>query len=706
MQRDFFETPIEFLKGVGPQRADLLKKELGIFTFGDLLHHFPFRYVDRTQFYKIKELNADLPYIQVRGVLKSMGEQGEKYKKRLVARLEDETGTLELVWFKGLKWISSSLKLNNEYVVFGKPATFKNSINIVHPEMESVAEANAVVASKLQAVYSTTEKLKAKGLDSRGIHRLQKALLPQLPPISETLPPWLLEEMGLMKRNEAVRSVHFPQSIENEDKASYRLKFEEFFLLQLKMLVSKIIRMEETPGMMFDKVGDLFNTFYKDKIPFPLTEAQKRVLREIRQDCGSGRQMNRLLQGDVGSGKTIVALMSMLMAIDNGYQACIMAPTEILAQQHAETIGKLTEGMNVNIALLTGSTKSSQRKPLLEELEKGNIHILIGTHALIEDTVQFKNLGLVVIDEQHRFGVEQRARLQTKMASESGNTFVPHVLIMTATPIPRTLAMTLYGDLDVSVIDEMPPGRKEIQTFHRKDSNRLAVWSFLKKQIEDGRQIYIVYPLIEESEKMDLKNLMEGFESISRDFPMPKYHVSILHGKMKSADKDFEMQRFVKGETNILIATTVIEVGVNVPNASVMVIESAERFGLSQLHQLRGRVGRGAAQSYCILMTADNLGRDAYTRMKTMCETNDGFKIAEIDMELRGAGDIEGTQQSGAIEFKIANIASDGKILQTARDVAVKVLKEDPHLALPKNEMLRRKLSEMLKEGFVWGRVA
>jgi ATP-dependent DNA helicase RecG len=464
-----------------------------------------------------------------------------------------------------------------------------------------------------------------------------------------------------------------------------------------------MIRTEEIRGLKFEKVGENFNTFYKLRLPFPLTEAQKRVLREIRTDCGSGKQMNRLLQGDVGSGKTIVALMSMLIAIDNGYQACIMAPTEILAQQHAETIGKYLSGMNVNVALLTGSIKTKQRKHLLEELENGNIKILIGTHALIEDKVTFKNLGLVVIDEQHRFGVEQRARLQTKMTDSRGTS---HVLVMTATPIPRTLAMTLYGDLDVSVIDEMPPGRKLVKTVHRKDTNRLAVWGFLKKQIEEGRQIYIVYPLIEESAKIDLKNLMDGFEAISRDFPRPKYHVSILHGKMKSKDKDFEMQRFIRGETNILVATTVIEVGVNVPNASVMVIESAERFGLSQLHQLRGRVGRGAAQSYCILMTSDNLGNDAYLRMKTMCETNDGFKIAEMDLELRGAGDIEGTQQSGAIEFKIANLASDGSILQTARHAAIKILEKDAHLSAPQNKLLRRKLSEMMKEGFVWGRVA
>jgi ATP-dependent DNA helicase RecG len=570
--------------------------------------------------------------------------------------------------------------------------------------MEFAEEANASVSTSMQAVYNTTEKLKAKAnLDSRAILRLQKTLQMQLPPVAETLPKPLLDDLRLVSRHEALVNIHLPESAMQQNKASFRLKFEEFFFLQLKMLVSKMIRTEEIRGLKFEKVGENFNTFYKLRLPFPLTEAQKRVLREIRTDCGSGKQMNRLLQGDVGSGKTIVALMSMLIAIDNGYQACIMAPTEILAQQHAETIGKYLSGMNVNVALLTGSIKTKQRKHLLEELENGNIKILIGTHALIEDKVTFKNLGLVVIDEQHRFGVEQRARLQTKMTDSRGTS---HVLVMTATPIPRTLAMTLYGDLDVSVIDEMPPGRKLVKTVHRKDTNRLAVWGFLKKQIEEGRQIYIVYPLIEESAKIDLKNLMDGFEAISRDFPRPKYHVSILHGKMKSKDKDFEMQRFIRGETNILVATTVIEVGVNVPNASVMVIESAERFGLSQLHQLRGRVGRGASQSYCILMTSDNLGNDAYLRMKTMCETNDGFKIAEMDLELRGAGDIEGTQQSGAIEFKIANLASDGSILQTARDAAIKILEKDAHLSAPQNELLRRKLSEMMKEGFVWGRVA
>jgi ATP-dependent DNA helicase RecG len=704
MHRDFFSTPIEYLKGVGPVRAELLKKELGIFTYKDLLEHFPFRYVDRTKFYKVKELTADMPYVQVRGILKSMGEQGEKGKRRLVARLQDETGMLELVWFKGLRWISSSLKLNSEYVVFGKPTAFKNSVNIVHPEMELAEEAYASVSTSMQAVYNTTEKLKAKAnLDSRAILRLQKTLQMQLPPVAETLPKPLLDDLRLVSRHEALVNIHLPESAMQQNKSSFRLKFEEFFFLQLKMLVSKMIRTEEIRGLKFEKVGENFNTFYKLRLPFPLTEAQKRVLREIRTDCGSGKQMNRLLQGDVGSGKTIVALMSMLIAIDNGYQACIMAPTEILAQQHAETIGKYLSGMNVNVALLTGSIKTKQRKHLLEELENGNIKILIGTHALIEDKVTFKNLGLVVIDEQHRFGVEQRARLQTKMTDSRGTS---HVLVMTATPIPRTLAMTLYGDLDVSVIDEMPPGRKLVKTVHRKDTNRLAVWGFLKKQIEEGRQIYIVYPLIEESAKIDLKNLMDGFEAISRDFPRPKYHVSILHGKMKSKDKDFEMQRFIRGETNILVATTVIEVGVNVPNASVMVIESAERFGLSQLHQLRGRVGRGAAQSYCILMTSDNLGNDAYLRMKTMCETNDGFKIAEMDLELRGAGDIEGTQQSGAIEFKIANLASDGSILQTARHAAIKILEKDAHLSAPQNKLLRRKLSEMMKEGFVWGRVA
>lgn len=698
-QPDFFSTPIEYLKGVGPQRADLLKKEAGIFTFGDLLTYYPFRYVDRTKFYKVKEVNADFPYVQVRGKLVSIVMLGEKRTKRLVGKIQDETGSLELVWFAGIKWLKDSLQLNKEYIIFGRVTSFNGKLNMPHPEMELASEAEKHVASSLQAVYNTSEKLKSRGLDSRGMLRLQKTLQQQLPGIPEVLSPDIIDGLRLMDRHEAHVNIHLPESNEKLQKATFRLKFEEFYFLQLKLLINKVIRNEKFIGKKFEKVGEFFNQFYKEKLPFALTEAQKRVIREIRSDCGSGRQMNRLLQGDVGSGKTVVALLSMLIAIDNGYQACLMAPTEILASQHGETIAEMLKGMNVNVAMLTGSTKKSQRKIIHEELQNGNINILIGTHALIEDNVQFKNLGLAVVDEQHRFGVAQRAQLQFKGSGEV------NVLVMTATPIPRTLAMTLYGDLDVSVIDELPPGRKQIQTLHRTDSHRLAVFGFLRKQIKEGRQIYIVYPLIEESSKLDLKNLEEGYAAICHEFPLPEYKVSIVHGKMKSKDKEFEMQRFVRGETNIMVATTVIEVGVNVPNASVMIIESAERFGLSQLHQLRGRVGRGASQSYCILMTKDGLGQDSYRRIKTMCSTNDGFKIAEVDLELRGAGDIEGTQQSGNLELKIADLARDGSILQAARDAAMKTLAEDPHLQKQENLMINKKLSTLMRGEFQWGRV-
>jgi len=724
MHRDFFETPIEYLKGVGPQRAELLRKELGIVTYWDLLNHFPFRYVDRSKFYHIREISsfflrgvagetAELPYIQLRGELKSLVTRGDKRRKVLVGKFRDETGAIELVWFQGLKWLTPSLKLNTEYIIFGKPTEYKGHINIAHPEMELAAEADKQLAATNQAaVYNTTEKLTRFGLDSRGILRIQKTLQQQLHQIPESLSIELIDAFKLLNRHESYINVHFPENNDKLQKAIFRLKFEEFFFLQLKLLISKVIRSEKISGKKFEIIGDNFNIFYKEKLTFPLTEAQKRVIREIRADCGSGKQMNRLLQGDVGSGKTIVALLSMLMAIDNGCQACLMAPTEILAQQHAESISVLLEGSNINMALLTGSTKTKQRQHLLTELVNGNIQILIGTHALIEQGVQFKNLGLVIIDEQHRFGVEQRARLWTKESGGSSKqptttatSSMPHVLVMTATPIPRTLAMTLYGDLDVSVIDEMPPGRKPVKTFHRTDAHRLAVWGFLKKQIEEGRQVYIVYPLIEESAKIDLKNLEEGFEAVCRDFPMPKYQVSILHGRMKSSVKEYEMQRFVRGETNIMVATTVIEVGVNVQNASVMVIENAERFGLSQLHQLRGRVGRGAAQSYCILMTNDKLGNDARLRMKTMCDTNDGFKIAEVDLQLRGAGNIEGTQQSGIVDLKIGNLAKDGTILSTARQAAIKILAEDSHLRMEKNLSIRKKLATMMKGEFLWGRV-
>ncbi len=701
---DFFDTPIEFLKGVGPQRSELLRKELNIFTFGDLLSHFPFRYVDRTKFYKIKEAHADLPYIQLKGVLKNAVVRGEKRKKYLTGKFEDETGSIDLVWFQSVNYIAPTLKLNSEYIVFGKPNLYNGALNIIHPEMELAIEANNAIASAMQAVYSSTEKLKTRSLDSKGILRLEKNLQQQLSfTIRETLPPDLVNDLKLMSRHEALLNIHFPESMEKQRKAEFRLKFEELFYIQLRLLFQKALRTEKYKGNNFSQIGENFNRFYNEHLPFPLTEAQKRVLREIRIDCGSGKQMNRLLQGDVGSGKTVVALMSMLMAIDNGYQASIMAPTEILANQHAETISSLLKGMDVTVAILTGSTKAKQRKIILEELENGNIDILIGTHALIEDAVKFKNLGFVVIDEQHRFGVEQRSRLHSK--NGEGRDGV-HILVMTATPIPRTLAMTLYGDLDVSIIDELPPGRKSVKTVHRFDTNRMQVWGFLKNEIELGRQVYIVYPLIEESEKMDLKNLMEGYESICRDFPRPKYEASIVHGKMKAKDKDYEMQRFIKGETNIMVATSVIEVGVNVPNASVMVIENAERFGLSQLHQLRGRVGRGADQSYCILMSSHKLTSEAKQRLNTMVETNDGFKIAEMDLQLRGAGDLQGTQQSGIPGLKIADLARDGEILQLGRSAALKILSEDPNLELDKNIFLRNYLAEHKKKKGDWSRVS
>ncbi len=699
MSADFFKTDIKFLKGVGEERAALLAKELGIHTYGHLLNHFPFRYVDRTKFYKIKEIDPGSSYIQVRGVLKSLSPRGAARKKFLVAQLVDDTGTLELVWFQGLRWLPNYLKLGQEYVVFGKPNEFKGHISIPHPEMELVSEYDTAKSTSLQPIYTTTEKLKSKGVDTKALLKYQRALHQLMPSIPESLPKELTDPLRLINRDNAFHQIHFPDSADLQKKASFRLKFEEFFFLQLKLLSNKIARKESIIGLRFDKIGDYFNTFYKEHLPFPLTDAQKRVIKEIRQDCGSGRQMNRLLQGDVGSGKTVVALLSMLMALDNGYQAALMAPTEILAKQHAQSIAVLLQDMNVNVGLLTGSTKASQRKPLLESLANGQLHILIGTHALIEEHVKFKNLGFVVIDEQHRFGVEQRAKLWTK------DEFTPHVLVMTATPIPRTLAMTLYGDLDVSIIDQMPPGRKPVKTIHHTDGKRLAVWGFLKQQIEQGRQVYIVYPLIKESEKLDLKNLEEGFHAIERDFPRPKYQVSIMHGQMTPEAKDYEMKRFIKGETNIMVATTVIEVGVNVPNASVMVIESAERFGLSQLHQLRGRVGRGADQSFCILMTSDKLGNDARQRIKIMCQTNDGFKIAEMDLQLRGAGDIEGTQQSGLINLKIGNLAQDTEILQAARTAALKILDDDPHLEKPSHLSLQRRLNAIREEEFEWGRV-
>lgn len=699
MHNDFFHTKIEFLKGVGPQRAEILKKELGIFTQGDLLHHFPFRYVDRTKFYTVKEANANLPYIQLKGVIRSVVVKGDKRRKHLSGRFEDATGTIELKWFQGVKWITSSIKLNTEYILFGKPTEFNGTINIIHPELELVEEAKLTVASSMQPVYPTTEKLKLKGLDSKGLFRLQKNLLQHLPAnLPETIPQNAIDELKLIDRRSALLAIHIPDSIQQQEKAELRIKFEELFYLQLRLIQSKMIRGKKVKGIVFGEVGEHFNTFYHKHLPFELTNAQKKVIKEIRADCGSGKQMNRLLQGDVGSGKTMVALMCMLIAIDSGYQSCLMAPTEILANQHAESIGKLLQGMNINVAKLSGSTRVAARRKIHEQLESGEINILIGTHALIEDKVQFKNLGFVVIDEQHRFGVEQRSRLWKKNDRE------PHVLVMTATPIPRTLAMTLYGDLDVSVIDELPPGRKSILTTHRFESNRLQVWSFLKKEIAAGRQVYIVYPLIEESEKIDLNNLMAGFESICRDFPSPQYHVSIVHGRMKPSDKEFEMQRFLKGETQIMVATTVIEVGVNVPNASVMIIENAERFGLSQLHQLRGRVGRGAEQSYCVLITSHKLGADSRLRIKTMCETNDGFKIAETDLKLRGPGDAEGTRQSGLLDLKLADLSKDAALVQRSRDIAILLLNDDPELLRHLNVAFE--LRALAEKSGQWGRIS
>ncbi len=701
MKHDFFHTAIEFLKGVGPQRADILKKELGIFTYHDLLHHFPYRYVDRTQFYTCREAHADLPFIQVRGKLKSLVTKGERHKKYMAGRFEDETGSIELKWFRGLRYLSTSLKLNSEYILFGKPNEFNGTVNIIHPELELVSEINPALATTLQPLYNTSEKMKSRGMDSRGILRLQKNLNLQLPSfIPETLSRDILDTHRLYGLRDTLSQIHFPESFETQQKAAFRIKFEELFYIQMKLLSLKLLRTEKFKGILFNQVGSHFNSFYNEHLPFPLTNAQKRVIREIREDCGSGKQMNRLLQGDVGSGKTLVAFMCMLIAADNGYQSSIMAPTEILASQHAETMSQLVDGLGLKVALLTGSVKGGKRKQILEELNEGKINILIGTHALIEEAVQFANLGFVVIDEQHRFGVEQRAKIWNK------NEQVPHVLVMTATPIPRTLAMTLYGDLDYSVIDEMPPGRKAVQTVHRNDSNRLQVWGFVREQIRLGRQVYIVYPLIEESEKMDLKNLEAGYEAVCKDFPPPEFRASIVHGRMKSKDKEKEMQRFLRKETQLMVATTVIEVGVNVPNASVMIIENAERFGLSQLHQLRGRVGRGAEQSFCILMTGDKLGNEARQRIKTMCDTSDGFVIAEADLQLRGPGDAEGTRQSGMLDLKLANITKDQQIVLLSRDAALDLLKNDPHLHAPDHAEVKKKLDDILQKSGNWSRIS
>lgn len=698
---DFFLTPIEYLKGVGPQRGQLLRSELGIHSFADLLRHFPFRYIDRSRFYKISEINDEMPYIQLRGIISNITVSGQKRASRLNAKFSDDSGNMELVWFQGVRWIKDNLKAGTEYIIFGKPSLFNGRFNIVHPETEPASEFKLHGAVTLQGVYSTTEKCRQRGLDSKGLLRLQRTLHDQMPAhIAETLPESLLQHFHLDTLSSAYRQVHFPVGTQELEKARLRLKFEELFYLQLRLLRAKAGRQQASRGKIISRIGDHFNTFYHQHLPFGLTNAQKRVLKEIRGDMGSGKQMNRLLQGDVGSGKTVVALLSMLMVMDNGYQACLMAPTEILAQQHYQSIAELLGNTEIRIGLLTGSTKPAHRKFLLEELQNGNIQIIIGTHALIEDRVKFASLGLVVIDEQHRFGVEQRARLWKKDEE------VPHILVMTATPIPRTLAMTTYGDLDTSIIDELPPGRKPVQTVHRMESNRLAVFGFIRSEIAKGRQVYIVYPLIEESEKLDYMNLMQGYESICREFPLPEYRVSVVHGKMKPAEKDAEMQRFKEGKTHIMVATTVIEVGVNIPNASVMIIESAERFGLSQLHQLRGRVGRGAEQSYCILMTGNKLGNDSRIRIKTMVETNDGFVIAETDLKLRGPGDIAGTMQSGALNFRIADLSKDGAILEQSRKAAMEIIDKDPKLILPENQLIISQLAEIEKESTNYSRIS
>ncbi|MFV9550917.1 ATP-dependent DNA helicase RecG [Algibacter sp. PT7-4] len=695
------QTPIDYLKGVGPNRADLLRKELGIYTYQDLINLFPNRYIDRTQYYKISQLQRSNADVQVIGKITSFKEVAQKRGKRLVATFQDDTGTMELVWFRGQKWIKDSLKLNKVYVAFGKTNWFSSKFNMAHPEMELLEDHEKNLRSAMQPVYPSTEKLNNKGITNRTINKIMQQLFIETNgKFTETLSDNLRSELKLISKQSALFNVHFPKNQELLSRAQFRLKFEELFYIQLQLIIKNLVHKSKIKGFPFNQVGTYFNSFFKNHLPFNLTNAQKRVLKEIRADLGSQAQMNRLLQGDVGSGKTIVAFMSILMALDNGFQACLMAPTEILSVQHYNGLQEWCNKLNISISILTGSTKTSNRKKIHESLENGDLQILIGTHALLEDKVKFKNLGLAIIDEQHRFGVKQRSKLWKK------NTLPPHILVMTATPIPRTLAMSVYGDLDISIIDELPPGRKAIKTVHRYDKNRLNVFKFIRDEIDKGRQIYIVYPLIQENEKMDYKDLMDGYESISRDFPMPKYQTSIVHGKMKPADKEYEMQRFIKGETQIMVATTVIEVGVNVPNASVMIIESAERFGLSQLHQLRGRVGRGAEQSYCILMTSHKLSANSKTRLETMVKTNDGFEIAEVDLRLRGPGDIMGTQQSGILNLKIADIVKDNDILQLARHHAKSVLKIDPALALPEHQIFLNTYKQLSKFKNIWNYIS
>ena len=696
---DILKQDIQYLSGVGPSRKKILGEELGIFTYGDLLNNFPYKYVDRSKVYTIHELTGDMPFVQIVGKILSFEtfELGPR-KERVIAHFSDGTGIMDLVWFQGGKYAKQTYKIGVEYVVFGKPTVFNNRINVTHPDMDR-ADTLELSSMGMQPYYSTTEKMKKRGLTSRTLEKLIRSLLEKLPPLPETIPDFITGPRHLISRDEALRQIHYPKTAKEMEQARLRLKFEELFFIQLNILRYASDQRRKYRGYIFSQVGEVFNTFYRDHLPFPLTDAQKRVIREIRKDMGSGRQMNRLLQGDVGSGKTLVALMSMLIAIDNGYQACIMAPTEILAEQHLQTMMGFLKDMDLRVALLTGIVKGKRREEVLEGLMDGSIQILVGTHAVIEDTVQFARLGFVVVDEQHRFGVAQRAKLWSKSMNP------PHVLVMTATPIPRTLSMTLYGDLDVSVIDELPPGRKPVRTSHVFDTRMTTLYDGIRQQIHEGRQVYFVFPLIEESEKSDLKNLEDGFEVLRQAFP--EFRLSKVHGRMKPKDKEEEMQKFVKGETQILVATTVIEVGVNVPNASVMVILDAQRFGLAQLHQLRGRVGRGADQSFCILVTPYKLSDETRKRIDIMCDTNDGFRIAEADLKLRGPGDLEGTQQSGmAFDLKIADIARDGQIVQMARDEAQKIIDDDPECTSPRYTLLWNRLNELKKTNINWAAIS
>ncbi len=701
MSVDLLQTPIEYLKGVGPKRGDLLRKDAGVSTYYDLLTYYPFRHVDRSRFTPIGEINSENVYLQIRGKVTDVQLIGQGRSSRLVVSIRDTSGFIDLVWFQGISWVKDKFTPGSEWIIFGKPTLFNGRYNISHPEMETLAEFTAQPADPLHPIYNSSEKMKLNGLSTRAISKLTRTLISQIKGIiPETLSNDILHEFKFVGREEALINIHFPPDTETLEKSRARLKFDELFFIQLRLLRYKLNRAQKIRGNVFSQIGELFNGFYNDNLPFELTNSQKKVIREIRSDLGSGKQMNRLLQGDVGSGKTLVALMCMLIALDNGFQACLMAPTEILANQHYVTIKKFLQGMDITVDLLTGSTKKARRKEIHPMLQSGELHIIIGTHALIEDAVKFSRLGLVVVDEQHRFGVAQRAKMWTK------SEVPPHVLVMTATPIPRTLAMTVYGDLDLSVIDELPPGRKAIKTYHFYEKGHDKVYNFMRQQIATGRQIYVVYPLIEESEMLDLKNLQDGFEYLKQIFPEPGYTISMVHGRMKADEKDAEMLRFKNGETQMLVATTVIEVGVDVPNASVMVIENAERFGLSQLHQLRGRVGRGADQSHCILMTGFNLTADGRTRIETMVRTTDGFEISDVDLKLRGPGDLEGTRQSGILDLKLADIVRDEQMLRAARNIAQKLLDDDPHLLKPENQRMVRYLSYLSSKKSEWAMIS